>query len=89
MVNVNICAMTMNRYIALSGLGNFSYIITQGFVRRGGLHPGLWVLCPSRTGGGTLTFKKVEDAPWRAHNERKSEAGRRGCFKMTPVMLSF
>jgi hypothetical protein len=45
----NIYGMMMNRYIALSGLGNFSHIVTQGFVRRGGLHPGLWVHCPSRT----------------------------------------
>jgi len=57
-----------DRYIALSGLGNLSYIVTQGYAS---LHPGLWVHCPSRTGVGTLTFKK-------AQREKKR---RWGCFE--------
>jgi hypothetical protein len=69
----------MNRHIALSGLGNFLHIFTQGSVRRGGLHPGLWAHCPSRTWVGTLTFKKVEDTPWRAQREKK-RSGQEGMF---------
>ena len=40
----------MNRYIALSGLRNFSYILTQGYAS---LHPGLRVRRPFRTMNGT------------------------------------
>ena len=37
---------------ALAGLWKFYHIMPQGFVRRGGLHLGLWVRRPFRTMDG-------------------------------------
>jgi len=50
--------MMIRNNIALSGLRNFAYILIQGEVRRGGLHPGLRVLHAFGSMGDNADFKE-------------------------------